>query len=77
MDYTAAAHIQGFTNFRPDLSFRGPFEAKSSVRGPQIDPPGAREGSSILNVDLVVVTAVVADLARFGPPDCRRRPALV
>ncbi len=26
----------------PDLGFRGPLEARSSVRGPKIDPPGAQ-----------------------------------
>ena len=42
-----------------DLRFRGPLEAKSFVRGRKIDPPGAREESSILNADLVVMTAAV------------------
>ncbi len=51
----------------PDLEARGPLEAKSLVRGPKIDHP--REGSSILNVDLVVVTAAVleASLCLFLP----------
>ncbi len=43
---TAAAQIQGFlfggVRVPLDLRFRGPLEAKSFVRGPKIDPPGAR-----------------------------------
>ncbi len=39
-----------------DLWFRGPLEAQSFVLCPKIDPPGAREGPSILNAHLVVVT---------------------
>jgi hypothetical protein len=42
-----------------DLRLRGPLEAKSFVRAPKINLPWPREGSSILNVDLVVVTAAV------------------
>ena len=42
-----------------DLRFRGPLEAKSFVRAPKIDPPGAPGGSLILNAHLVVVTAAV------------------
>ncbi len=38
-----------------DLRSRDPLAAKSSVRGPQLDLPGPREGSSILNVDLSIV----------------------
>ena len=40
-----------------DLWFRGPLEAKSFVRAPKSTLPGPREGSSILNAHLVVVTA--------------------
>jgi hypothetical protein len=70
-----------------DLRFPGPIEAKSFVGAPKIDPPGAQEGSPILNVDLVVVTAAVAHLVvvtaavsrrvaeplRMAPP-MQRRP---
>ncbi len=41
---------------RIELLFRG----KSYVRGRKIDPPEAPEGSSIVNVHLVVVAAVVS-----------------
>ncbi len=41
----------------PDLRFRGPLEAKSSVWVLKSALSGPREGSSILNVDLAVVTA--------------------
>ena len=42
-----------------DLRFRGPLEAKYFVRCLKPTLPGPGEGSSILNVDLVVVTAAV------------------
>ena len=48
--FTNGRALNGGLAIPEDLRFRGPVEAKSVVRGLEIDPAGAREGSSILNV---------------------------
>ncbi len=62
--YSGVPHIRfSFLGARAplDLRFRGPLEAKSFVRGSKSTYLGPREGSLILNVDLVVMTAAVSD----------------
>ena len=51
-----------------DLKLRGPFEVKPFIGPPRSTLPGPDEGSSVLNVDLVVMTSVVlVRLASMAP----------
>ncbi len=55
----------------PDLRFRGPLKRNSASVAVKSTFPGPREGSSILNVDLVVVTAGVCELCESVQAESR------
>ena len=50
----------------PGLRFRCPLDAKSFVRGPKIDPPGAPGTVFDLNAHLVVMSACVFSMGRHA-----------
>ena len=54
----------------PDLRFRCPLDAKSFVRGPKIDPPGAPGTVFDLNAHLVVI---YVRLCFFNGSPCKRK----